>query len=67
MTAGDRTLGKTGTAAEGRGLAMVRLDRAEDALRAGEEIRAGGLRLRFVKAGWIAFPIPGESASSPAA
>ncbi len=67
VTAGDRTLGKTGTAAEGRGLAMVRLDRAEDALRAGEEIRAGGLPLRFVKAGWIAFPIPGESASSPAA
>ncbi len=61
VTAGDRVLGKTGTAANGRGLAMIRLDRAENALAAGETIRAGGLPVRIVKPDWIRFPLPGES------
>ncbi len=64
VTAGEKTLGKTGTAAAGRGLVMVRLDRAEDALKAGEPILAGGIPLRFEKPTWITFPVPGESAPS---
>jgi len=66
VTAGDRTLGKTGTGANGRGLAMIRLDRAADALAAGETIRAGGLAVRIEKPDWVRFPFPGETAT-PAA
>ena len=64
VTAGDRVLGKTGTAANGRGLAMIRLDRADDALAAGETIRAGGLPVRIVKPDWIRFPFPGEATAA---
>ena len=66
VTAGDRTIGKTGTGANGRGLAMVRLDRLADALAAGETVRAGGLPVRVEKQDWIGFPFPGEAAT-PAA
>jgi DNA-binding response OmpR family regulator len=38
VTAGDRILGKAGTGLDGRGLAMIRLDRAEEALARGEEL-----------------------------
>ncbi len=67
VTAGERIVGKTGTAADGRGLVMVRVDRADEALKAGGEIRAGGLPLAFVKPDWIGFPVPGDAAASPAA
>jgi folate-binding protein YgfZ len=63
VVAGDKTLGKTGTGAEGRGLLMIRLDRAADALSAGETIRAGGIPVRLEKPAWIDFPFPGEGAS----
>jgi len=66
VTAGEKTLGKTGTGANGRGLAMLRLDRAADALAAGETIRAGGMPVRIEKPGFIGFPFPGEAAT-PAA
>jgi folate-binding protein YgfZ len=65
VTAGDRSIGRTGTAAGGRGLVTIRLDRAEEALAAGQELRAGGLPLRLEKPEWIRFPFPGE-ARSPA-
>ena len=60
VTAGDRTLGKTGTGAEGKGLVMIRLDRAADALSAGETIRAGGIPVTLRKPDWIGFAFPGE-------
>jgi folate-binding protein YgfZ len=66
VTAGGKTLGQTGSAANGRGLVMIRLDRAADALQAGETIRAGGLPVRIEKPGWISFAFPGETAT-PAA
>jgi folate-binding protein YgfZ len=62
VTAGGRVLGRTGTAAQGRGLVSIRLDRAEEALAAGVEILAGGLPVRFVRPDWIRFVIPGERA-----
>jgi hypothetical protein len=62
VTAGDRVLGKTGSAAAGRGLVTIRLDRAEEALAAGQEIRAGGLPVRLEKADWIRLAFPGERA-----
>lgn len=61
VTAGAKTLGKTGTGAEGRGLLMIRLDRAADALAAGETIRAGGIPVTLEKPAWIGFPFPGEA------
>lgn len=63
VTAGEKNLGKTGTGAEGRGLVTIRLDRAADALAAGETIRAGGMPIRLEKPAWIGFAFPGEQAS----
>jgi len=63
VRAGDKVLGRTGTAAAGRGLVMIRLDRAADALAAGEAIEAGGVLLRLVKPQWARFPFPGEAAT----
>jgi folate-binding Fe-S cluster repair protein YgfZ len=61
VTAGDRTLGTTGTAADGRGLLMIRIDRAADALAAGTEITAGGVPARLEKPAWARFAFPGEA------
>jgi folate-binding protein YgfZ len=60
VTAGNKTLGTTGSGAEGRGLVMIRLDRAADALTAGEPIRAGGIPVQLEKPAWVRFPFPGE-------
>ena len=65
VTAGGKTLGKTGTGAEGKGLLMIRLDRAEDALKAGETIRAGGIPVRLLKPSWIGFAVPGDAEPPP--
>ncbi len=62
VTAGERGLGTTGSAAGDRGLAMVRIDRAADALSAGEAILAGGMPVRFEKPDWVRFAYPGEGA-----
>ncbi|WP_230530692.1 CAF17-like 4Fe-4S cluster assembly/insertion protein YgfZ [Microvirga roseola] len=60
VTAGDKALGKTGTGAQGRGLLMIRLDRAADALAAGETIRAGGIPVELRRPAWAGFAFPGE-------
>lgn len=60
VTAGEKNLGTTGSGAEGRGLMMIRLDRAADALAAGQTIRAGGIPIRLDKPNWINFSYPGE-------
>jgi hypothetical protein len=65
VTAGSKALGKTGTGAEGRGLLMIRLDRAEDALKAGETIRAGGIPVRLERPSWIGFSFPGDAGPLP--
>jgi folate-binding protein YgfZ len=64
VTAGERTLGRVGPGAAGRALATIRLDRAADALAAGETLRAGGLPIRIEKPDWIGFPFPGEVESA---
>jgi len=60
VTAGEKALGKTGTGMQGRGLLMIRLDRAADALAAGQPILAGGIPVRLEKPSWVNFPYPGE-------
>jgi tRNA-modifying protein YgfZ len=66
VMAGERSLGKTGSAAGGRGLAMIRLDRAADAITAGETIRAGGRPVRIETPAWASFSLATEAAT-PAA
>ncbi|HEX2724323.1 MAG TPA: folate-binding protein [Beijerinckiaceae bacterium] len=66
VTAGDKTLGRTATGMRGRGLAMLRLDRAADALAAGQELRAGGLPVSLHKPDWVGFSFPSGAATSAA-
>jgi tRNA-modifying protein YgfZ len=56
--AGDKQVGTFGSAAAGRGLAMLRLDRVEEAQRAGLPLIAGGVPLRLVKPDWARFAFP---------
>jgi len=60
VMAGDKQVGTLGSTAKGHGLAMLRLDRVEDALTAGTPLTAGGIALRAVKPAWARFVFPGE-------
>lgn len=67
-TAGGKPIGRIGSVADGRGLALLRLDRVADALAAGEELTAGGLAFRLAeKPAFIRFPYPGEPGFGAAA
>jgi len=59
VTAGERTIGQCGSSAKGRGLVMIRLDRAADAIEAGEPLRAGGIDFALVQPDWLGFSVPG--------
>ncbi|WP_372425018.1 CAF17-like 4Fe-4S cluster assembly/insertion protein YgfZ [Salinarimonas chemoclinalis] len=59
IRAGERGIGTTGSAAGGRGLVMVRLDRAADAIAAGTPLAAGGHGLTLERPSWIGFETPG--------
>ena len=61
VTAAEKTVGTIGSTVDGRGLALLRLDRAEDALAAGHPLKAGDVTLHLVKPDWVQFPFPGES------
>lgn len=60
--AGGKPLGTIGSSANGRALAMLRLDRLADALAAGQTPLGGGLAFHLAeKPGFIRFPFPGEA------
>src|SRR4029453_7830138 len=61
VSVGDKTIGTLGSTAQGRGLAMLRPDRAADALAAGQPFIAGDIEIRLVKPAWAQFPWPGEA------
>jgi folate-binding protein YgfZ len=61
VSAGSKTVGTLGSTAQGHGLAMLRLDRAADALAAGQPLVAGGVEMRLVKPAWAQFAFPGEA------
>lgn len=61
VMAGDTNVGTLGSSANGRGLALLRLDRVEDALAAGTPLSAGGVTLALVKPDWAQFAFPGEA------
>lgn len=67
-TAGGKPLGSIGSGANGRALAMLRLDRLADALAAGTAPLGGGLAFQLAeKPGFIRFPFPGETGFGAAA
>lgn len=61
VMAGEKTIGTMGSCANGRGLALIRLDRAEDAIAAGLPITAGGVGLKLGAPEWARFAIPGQT------
>jgi len=58
VVAGDKEIGMFGSAAKGRGLALVRLDRVAEAQAAGLPITAGGIGLEPRKPDWARFDWP---------
>jgi folate-binding protein YgfZ len=61
VMAGDKEVGHLGSAAKGRALALLRLDRVADALAAGTPLTCGGIALRLLKPNWAKFTWPGEA------
>ena len=61
VTAGERQVGRMGSAAGGCGVALLRLDRVADAISRGEPLLAGSVAIRAVKPGWAHFDFPGQS------
>lgn len=59
VRAGDRSLGKTGESSNDRAIAILRIDRLEEALKAGETITAGNVPCVISKPDFIRFAIPG--------
>lgn len=66
ITAEGKTVGMLGTTAGKRGLAIVRIDRVADALRAGAPIRAGDVEVSAHLPEWTGLFFPEESAEAPA-
>jgi tRNA-modifying protein YgfZ len=61
VMAADKQVGTLGATAQGRGLALLRLDRVEDALASGTPLICGGVAIRVVKPDWAKFAWPGEA------
>lgn len=61
VVAGDKQIGMFGSAAQGHGLALVRLDRVVDAQAAGQSISAGGVTLQPRKPDWARFDWPKDT------
>jgi folate-binding protein YgfZ len=61
VTAGAQQVGIMGSAARGRGVALLRLDRIADAMSRGEELRAGNVPIRLVKPDWARFAFPADT------
>jgi folate-binding protein YgfZ len=55
VVAGDKPVGTMGSSADGMGLALVRIDRAADALDAGTPLMAGGIAVRLADPGEVRF------------
>jgi folate-binding protein YgfZ len=61
VMAGERQLGMLGSAVGGHGVALLRLDRVDEALARGEQLVAGGIPIRLEKPDWMRFAFPGET------
>ncbi|MBR1133573.1 YgfZ/GcvT domain-containing protein [Bradyrhizobium iriomotense] len=56
VMAGDKPVGTMGSSAQGKGIALVRIDRVADALDAGQPLTAGGLALRLAEPDVVRIP-----------
>lgn len=65
VMAGEKQVGTLGSTAKGHGLALLRLDRVEDAIISGTPLLAGRVPLKPVKPNWARFPFPGETKVTP--
>jgi len=61
VMAGDRQLGTIGSAAGGHGVALLRLDRVDEAIAQGQKLSAGTMPIHLVKPDWARFAFPGEA------
>ena len=64
VMAGEKEVGTLMSTAKGHGLAMIRLDRAVDALAAGTPLTCGNMPVHLVKPAWARFAWPGEAKAS---
>ncbi|HXW28820.1 MAG TPA: folate-binding protein [Xanthobacteraceae bacterium] len=60
VRAGGKAVGTMGSAAAGRGLGLLRLDRVEEALTAALTLEADGISLKVVRPSWARFSVPGS-------
>jgi folate-binding protein YgfZ len=65
VTAAGKPVGTMGSAAAGRGLAILRLDRVDEALAGGAPLLAGEIELRLSKPAWARFAFPGDPKAAP--
>jgi folate-binding protein YgfZ len=56
VMAGDKSVGTMGSSAQGKGIALVRIDRVADALDAGQPLTAGGLTVRLAEPDVVRIP-----------
>jgi len=66
IIAGERQVGTLGSTANGRGLALLRLDRVAEAMAEGAVLTAAGVPIRPVKPEWARFAFPDETAPGAA-
>lgn len=58
VSGGDSEIGVMGSVSGDRGLAMIRLDRAEKAISQGRELRAGNVDIALEQPSWASFDVP---------
>ena len=56
ILAGNKPVGTMGSSAQGKGIALVRIDRVADALDAGQALTAGGLAVRLAEPDVVRIP-----------
>ena len=61
ISAGGRSLGRILSTMQGRGLALMRLDRAEAARAAGEEFLAGDMAIAIERPEWARYRVMGDA------
>jgi folate-binding Fe-S cluster repair protein YgfZ len=58
ILAGDRPIGQLGSTDGASGIAMVRLDRVEDAMREGVPLQVGAVTLTVHRPPWASYAVP---------
>jgi folate-binding Fe-S cluster repair protein YgfZ len=67
VTAGEAEIGRVGSVAGTRALAMVRLDRVAEAVAKGVPVEAGGVAITVMKPAWATFELLPATATAPPA